>query len=128
MKKTAKPVRPGQGQPGGPPNPSSFKISSGLTVLGRKQTGVPSQPREPISNKTLNELKKMLAKIDAEKAKAKADTKKNAKIIKKQNKPKVVRGGSSKPKPVIKVKPRPRGGGMRGGMIGGGGDMFGQIK
>ena len=131
MKKTTKPIRPGQGQPGGPPNPSSFKISSGLTVLGGKTIGIPSS-RKPLTNEQIKELKAMLAKIDAEKAKAAKESKKNAKIIKKQNKQAannsrpVKKAATQKSKPVVKVTPR-RGGGMRGGMMGGGG-FLDQIK
>jgi hypothetical protein len=116
-----------------PPNSNRFKVSSGLTVLGRPQRGVPGLLREPISDKTLKELKAMVARIEAEKAKAAKSSKKDAKIIKKQNKQAAKKADpvrklatTKSQKPVIKV--RPRGGGMRGGMIGGGGDMFGQIK
>jgi hypothetical protein len=113
-----------------PPNSNRFKISDGLTVLGRPQRGVPGLLREPISDATLKQLKSMLAKIEAEKAKAAKEAKKNAKIIKKQNKQAVkkadpVRKAATQkaPKKVIKVAPR-RGGGMRGGGFGGGGGGF----
>lgn len=129
MKKTTKPVRPGQGQPGGPPNPSSMKISSGLTVLGQKILGDLQGRREPLTNAQMAELKAMIAKANAEKAKAAKEAKKNAKIIKKQNKTPLRPGkGATKPttifdksKPVIKITGRP---GVRGGgMLGGGGGM-----
>ena len=111
------------------PNSNRFKVSDALTVLGRSQTGVPGMLREPISDATLKKLKAMVAKIDAEKAKAAADAKKNRKIIKKQNKQAasnsrpVKKAATQKSRPVIKVTP-PRGGGMRGGGFGGGGGMF----
>lgn len=114
IKKSAKPIRPGQGEPGGPPNPTRLQISSGVTVLGGKTIGIPS-PRKPLTNAQIKELKAMIAKAEAQKASVAKDAKKNARIIKKQNKPKSVKGGSSKPKPVIQVKPRGRIGGMLGG-------------
>lgn len=127
MKKSTKPIRPGQGQPGGPPNPSSVKVSSGLTVLGKIIPGSLAGNRAPLSNATMKELKAMIAKIEAAKKAAAKSSKKDAKIIKQQDKPKAVLGGSSKPKPVVEVRPRGgRGGGMGGGMLGGG--RIGPVK
>ena len=113
----------------GPPAPkdsSRFKVSEALTVLGRTQRGVPGMAREAISDAQLTKLKSMVAKIDADKAKAAKEAAKNAKIIKTQNKQKPLRPSGptkpissdifKKPKPIIKVKPR--GPGM-GGMLGG---------
>ena len=117
IKKSTKPVRPGRGTPGGPPNPSSAKVSSGVTVLGKIIPGSLAGNRAPLSNATMKELKAMIAKIEADKKAVAKNSKKDAKIIKQQNKPKSVRGGSSKPKPVIQVKP-PRGGRGGGGMLG----------
>jgi hypothetical protein len=134
MKKTAKPIRPGQGQPGGPPNPTSMKISSGVTVLGGKTVGIPSS-RKPLSNASMKELKAMIAKMDAQKASVAKSSKKDAKIVKKQNKQAVrkadpVRKAATQkaPKKVVKVAP-PRGGGLRGGMgFGGGGGLRGNVN
>jgi hypothetical protein len=78
--KPKKNVRPGQGQPGGPPNPTSFKVSPSVTVLGAKN--VPSflqqkynmnPGRAPLTNAQLAQLKAMVAKAEAAAAKAKAD-------------------------------------------------------
>jgi hypothetical protein len=137
MKKTAKPVRPGQGQPGGPPNPTSLKVSSGVTALGSMpwKTNLPHLKREPLTNKQMAELKKIIAKNEADKKAVAKSSKKDAKIVKKMNKKPLVpgRGATKTPtketigtkkKPVVKVKPRlyvGRGGGMRGGMMGGSG-------
>lgn len=117
IKKSATPARPGRGTPGGPPNPSSVKVSPGLTVLGKIIPGSLAKNRAPLSNATMKELKAMIAKGEAAKAAVAKNAKKDAKIIKQQNKPKAVLGGSSKPKPVVEVKPR---GGRMGGMLGGG--------
>lgn len=132
IKKSAKSIRPGGGTPGTPPDTRSLKFSSGVTVLGEMpwKTNLPHLQRQPISEKNLKELKAMIAKINAQEAKAKADAKKNAKIIKSQNKKPLVTGrGATKPvtaasigakkKPVIKVIPR-GGRGMGGGLLGGG--------
>jgi hypothetical protein len=130
MKKTTPPKPP---RPGGntPPDTRSMKFSSGVTVIGSMpwKTNLPHLKRDPLPEKTIKELKAMLAKIDAQKAKAAKDAKKNAKIIKKQNKKPLVTGrGPTKPitttnttgpkKPVIKVKP-PRGGNIGGMLLGG---------
>jgi hypothetical protein len=122
IKKSTNPVRPGRGEPGGPPNPSKVKVSSGLTVLGKVDPKSLAGNRKPLSSATVKELKAMLAKIEAAKAAAAKSSKKDAKIIKQQNKPKSVLGGSSKPKPVIEVKPSKGGRGMGGGL---GGGIFG---
>lgn len=137
--KPKKNVRPGQGEPGGPPNPTSFKFSSGVTVLGTKnapsflQQMYNTDPgRAPLTSAQLKQLKAMVAKAEAAAAKAKADAKKNAKIIKKDNKAAasnskpVKQAATKKTRPVIKVTP-PRGGGM-GGMLGGGGAMEKMFK
>lgn len=116
MKKSTTPARPGRGTPGGPPNPSSVKVSPGLTVLGKIIPGSLAKNRAPLSNATMKELKAMIAKGEAAKAAVAKNSKKDAKIIKQQNKPKAVLGGSSKPKPVVEVKPR---GGRAGGLGGG---------
>lgn len=114
MKKSTKPARPGGSTP---PDTRSMKVSSGVTVLGPKPFGVnsPILQRKPLTDAQIKELKAMITKAETAKAKAAAEKKINAKIIKKQNKPKSVKGGSSKPKPVIQVKPRGRIGGMLGG-------------
>ena len=132
MKKSTKPPRPGQGQVGGPPNPSKMKVSSGLTVLGKIQPGSLAGNRAPLSNATMKELKAMIAKGDAAKAAVAKSSKKDAKIVKKQNKQattaKTATAQQSRrikmaKKPVVKVTPRS--GGMRGGggMLGGGGGL-----
>lgn len=131
IRKTTKNVRPGQGQPGGPPNPTSMKVSSGVTVLGSKLPGFGSlsnPPRQSFTNAQLKELKAMVAKAEAQKAAAAKDSKKNQKIIKKQNKQAasnskpVKKAATQKSKPVIKVTPRGgRGGG--GGLFGGRGGL-----
>jgi hypothetical protein len=139
MKKTAKPIRPGQGQPGGPPNPSRVKVSSGLTVLGKVNPKSIAGNRTPLSNAQMAELKKMIAKAEADKKAVAKSSKKDAKIVKKQNKKPLVTGrGATKPvtketigakkKPVVKVTPR--GGGMRGGGMGfgGGGGLRGNVN
>jgi hypothetical protein len=128
MKKTTPPRPP-------VPNPTKMKFSSGVTVLGEMpwKTNLPNLQRKPLSDKTIKELKAMLAKIDAQKAKAEKDAKKNKKIIKKQNKKPLVTGrGPTKPitttnttgpkKPVIKITGRP---GLRPGGFGGSGGLFG---
>lgn len=139
MKKTTPPKPP---RPGGntPPDTRSIKFSSGVTVLGEMpwKTNLPHLKRDPLSEKNIKELKAMIAKIDAQKAKAAKDAKKNAKIIKSQNKKPLVTGrGATKPvtaasvgakqKPVIKVKP-PRGGRGMGGMLGGGSSVTRQPR
>jgi hypothetical protein len=133
MKKTTNSIRPGQGQPGGPPNPTKLQISSGVTVLGGKTIGIPSS-RKPLTNAQMKELKAMIAKTEAQKAAVKKNSKSDAKIIKKQNKQaasnsKPVKKAATKTtKPVVKVTP-PRGGGMRGGMgFGGGGGLRGNVN
>jgi hypothetical protein len=129
MKKSAKPIRPGQGQPGGPPNPSKMKVSSGLTVLGKVNPKSIAGNRTPLSNATMQQLKAMLAKVEAEKKAAAKSSKKDAKIIKKDNKTPLRTGqGSTKPvtpfdKPKQPIRKITGFGGMRGG--GGGGGMFG---
>jgi hypothetical protein len=116
--------------PPAPKDPSRFKISNALTVLGRPQRGVPGLKREAITDAQLARLKAMVAKMDAEKAKAAKSSKKDAKIVKKMNKKPLVPGRGAtktatketigtKKKPVIKVTPR--GGRGGGGMRGGGG-------
>ena len=124
MKKSTTPARPGRGTPGGPPNPSSVKVSPGLTVLGKIIPGSLAKNRAPLSNATMKELKAMIAKGEAAKAAVAKNSKKDAKIIKQQNKPKAVLGGSSKPKPVVEVKPR----GGRAGMLGGGSSITRQPR
>jgi hypothetical protein len=126
MKKSTPPVNPG--------GRKSQKISSSVTVLGPKMpgfTGVPSGPRKALTPKQMDEAKALAAKLKAKEAKAAADKKANAKIIKKQNKNNPLRPeksgtkaevrGRLSTKPVIKVTPRGMGG-MRGG---GGGGIFG---
>jgi hypothetical protein len=123
-----------------PPNPNKMKINSALTILGQVTGSYKNNTlkRQAFTDAQLKELKAMVARADAAKAKAAADAKKNAKIIKEQNKKGPLRTGQGatknvtpfdKPKkePVRIVKPPRGGGGLRGG-IGGGGDMFGQIK
>jgi hypothetical protein len=123
IKKSTKPARPGGNTP---PDTRSMKFSSGVTVLGEMpwKTNLPHLKRDPLSEKNIKELKAMIAKIDAQKAKAAKDAKKNAKIIKSQNKQasraKTATAQQSRrmkmeKKPVIKVKPRGRIGGMLGG-------------
>ena len=133
--KPKKNVRPGQGQPGGPPNPTSFKFSPGVTVLGTKNAasfldqkyGI-NPGRNPLTNAQLKELKAMVAKAEAAAAKAKADAAKNKKIIKKDNKKAasnsapVKKVATKTTKPVIKITGRP---GLRPGGFGGGGGLFG---
>lgn len=133
IKKSAKPIRPGQGEPGGPPNPTRLQISSGVTVLGGKTIGIPSS-RKPLTNAQIKELKAMITKAETQKAAVARDAKKNARIIKKQNKQAasnskpVKKAATQKSKPVVKVTPR-RGGGMRGGMgFGGGGGLRGNVN
>ena len=103
-----------------PPDTTSMKVSPGLTVLGKIIPGKGN--RAPLSDATIKQLQTIIKANNAAKSKAAIEAKENAKIIKKQNKPKVVRGGSSKPKPVVKVTP-PRGG--RGGGVGGAGGTGG---
>lgn len=134
IKKSAKPIRPGQGQPGGPPNPNKMQVSSGVTVLGGKPFNnyASTKPRQAFTNAQMAELKKMIAKIEADKKAVSKSSKKDAKIVKSQNKKPLVPGRGAtksvtkesigtKPKPVTKVAPRGRRGG--GGMLGGG--LFG---
>jgi hypothetical protein len=134
-KKTAKPGRPGQGQPGGPPNPAKVKVSPGLTVLGGFVGGTLKGNRAPLSNATIKELKAIIAKNQAAEAAAAKNSKQDAKIIKQQNK-KPIKPNSAKAtavglvskKPVVKVAP-PRGGGLRGGMgFGGGSGLRGNVN
>jgi LPS O-antigen subunit length determinant protein (WzzB/FepE family) len=115
-----------------PPNPNKMKINSALTILGQVTGSFKdgTMKRQAFTDAQLKELKGMIAKADAAKAKAAADAKKNAKIIKKQN-AKPLRTGQGATKPVTPFDPpkKPiriiRGlGGMRGGgNIGGGGGM-----
>lgn len=120
--------------PGNPGGRTSQKISSSVTVLGPKMpgfTGVPSGPRKPLTSRQMDEAKALAARLKAKEAKAAANKKANAKIIKKQNKDKPLRPDKTKTmaevraklstKKVIKVTPRGMGG-MRGG---GGGGIFG---
>jgi hypothetical protein len=135
MKKTAKPIRPGQGQPGGPPNPSKMKISSGVTVLGGINWSRPSgEIRNSFTPAQLKEAKALADRLKAMESKVAKDKKANAKIIKKQNKKPLVTGRGAtktvtketigtKKKPVIKVTPRGRGMRGGGGMLGGGGGL-----
>lgn len=133
MKKTTppKPPRPG-GNPGGL---TKFKISPSVTVLAKQLEGfttLSGAPRKSLTPAQLKEAQALADKIKAMEAKAAADKKKNAKIIKKQDKKPLVTGrGKTKPitttnttgpkKPVIKITGRA---GLRGGgMIGGGGGM-----
>lgn len=129
MKKTT-PPKP-SGNPGGR---TSQKISSSVTVLGPKLsgfTGLPNPPRASLKPKQMDEARALAARLKAKEAKAAADKKANAKIIKSQNKNKPLKTGpgvsSTKSamtgggkKPVIKVTPR---GGR--GMGGFGGGLFG---
>lgn len=124
-----------QGAPGNPGGRTSQKISPSVTILGSKIKGfdgLPSGPRKSLTPKQMDEAKALAARLKAREAKAAADKKANAKIIKKDNKTPLVTGrGSTKPvtplsigtkkKPVIKVTGRGMGG-MRGG---GGGGIFG---
>jgi hypothetical protein len=124
-----------------PPDTRSLQVSSGVTVLGSMpwKTNLPNLQRDPLSAKQVAELKKMIAKAEAAKAKALKDAKKDAKIIKSQNKKPLVTGrGATKPvtvgsigakkKPVIKVKPPKGGRGMGGGMLGGGSSITRQPR
>lgn len=122
IKKSTKPVRPGRGTPGGPPNPSSAKVSSGVTVLGKIIPGSLAGNRAPLSNATMKELKAMIAKIEADK---KAVSSKKDKARMADKKLSTGRGATkyetpasigSQKKPVIKVTPR--GGRGGGGMLG----------
>ena len=121
-----------------PPNPNKMKINSALTILGGVTGSFKDGTlrRKPLTDAQLKQLKTMIAKADAEKAKAAKDAKKNAKIIKKDNK-KPLRTGQGatksttpfdKPaKPVRKITGR---GGLRGGMggFGGGGGLRGNVN
>jgi hypothetical protein len=131
MKKSTKPARPGGGTP---PDTRSLQVSSGVTVLGSMpwKTNLPHLKRDPLSAKQVAELKKMIAKAEADKKAVAKSSKKDAKIVKKMNKKPLVTGrGATKPvtvgsigakkKPVIKVKPPKGGRSSRGGMRGGGG-------
>ena len=135
MKKTTKPVNPAASNPAGK---NAIKISSAVTVLGKALLpGLsPSMtPRQPFSNAELARLTKLANAIKAMEAKAAADKKANAKIIKKQNKTplNVGRGpnksalapGAQKKKVVeVKVKRTFTGrGGGGGGMLGAGGGL-----
>ena len=118
------------------PNPNKMKINNALTLLGQVTGSWKNGDlrRKPFTDSQLKELKAMIAAADAARAKAAKDAKKNAKIIKQQNKTPLRPGrGATKPitvfdppkKPVIKVGPR--GGGV-GGMLGGGGAMEKMFK
>jgi hypothetical protein len=125
-----------------PPDTRSLQVSSGVTVLGSMpwKTNLPHLKRDPLSAAQVAELKKMIAKAEAAKAKALKDAKKDAKIIKSQNKKPLVTGrGATKPvtaatlasakkRPVIKVKPPKGGRGMGGGMLGGGSSITRQPR
>lgn len=114
------------GNPGGK---TSQKISPSVTVLGKFNTSGSS--RKALTGTQLADARALADKLKAKEVKAANEKKANAKIIKKQNKTPLKPSGSTKPissdifkkpKPVIKVTP-PRGGGLRGGGIGGG--LFG---
>jgi hypothetical protein len=119
------------GPPGNPGGRTSQKISSTVTVLGPKLpgfTGLSNPPRASLKPKQMDEARALAARLKAKEAKAAAEKKANAKIIKKQNKTplkpnsaKATAVGLVGKKPVIKVTPR-RGGGLRAG---GGGGIFG---
>ena len=133
MKKSTKPARPGGNTP---PDTRSLQVSSGVTVLGSMpwKTNLPNLRRDPLSAKQVTELKKMIAKAEADKKAVAKSSKKDAKIVKKMNKKPLVTGrGATKPvtaatlasakkRPVIKVKPPKGGRGMGGGL---GGGIFG---
>jgi hypothetical protein len=126
-KSTPKPARPG-GNPGGVVRQV---ISPSVSVLGKQiLSGLPNPPRKSLTPAQLKEARALADRIKALEIKVANDKKANAKIIKEQNKKPLTTGrGATKPvtassigekkKPVIKV--RPRGGGLRGGAIGGGG-------
>ena len=113
------------GNPGGR---TSQKISSSVTVLGKKGLGIPST-RRSLTPAQLAESKALADRIKAKEVKAANEKKANAKIIKKQNKEKPLRPSGptkpissdifKKPKPVIKITGRS---GMRAG---GGSGIFG---
>jgi hypothetical protein len=119
-----------------PPDTRSLQVSSGVTVLGSMpwKTNLPNLKRDPLSAKQVAELKKMIAKAEADKKAVAKSSKKDAKIVKKMNKKPLVTGrGATKPvtaatlasakkRPVIKVKPPKGGRGMGGGL---GGGIFG---
>ena len=116
--------------PGNPGGRISYPISSSVTVRGKQIVpGLAGSPLKALTGKQLAEAKALAAKIKAKEAKAAADKKANAKIIKEQNKSasrqttmdKIAKKGQLSTKKVIKVTPR--GGGLRGGGIGGG--LFG---
>jgi hypothetical protein len=133
MKKSTPPRVPGN--PGGR---TSQKISPSVTVLGPKLPGftsLPNPPRASLKPKQMDEARALADRLKAREAKAAAEKKANAKIIKKQNKDKPLRPeksgtkaevrGKLSTKPVIKVTP-PRGRSLRGGAGGmGGGGLFG---
>ena len=114
--------------PGNPGGRTSQKISSSVTVLGKKGLGIPST-RRSLTPAQLAESKALADRIKAKEVKAANEKKANAKIIKEQNKSasrqttmdKLAKKGKLSTKKVIKVTPR--GGGLRGGGIGGG--LFG---
>ena len=120
-----------------PPNPNKMKISDALTVLGQVTGNFSGRSntfkRKAFTDAQLKQLKAMIAKAEAETAKAIKDAKKNAKIMKQQNKQKPLRQSGptnplssdifKKPKPVIKVGPR--GGGVGG--VGGSGGLYGNM-
>jgi hypothetical protein len=120
MKKTTPPT---------PPNPNKMKINSALTILGGATGSFKdgTLKRKPLTDAQVKQLKAMIAKAEAAKAKAAADAKKNAKIIKKDNaKPlRTGQGGTKsttpfdKPKqPIRKITGRGMGGGGIGGIFG----------
>ena len=127
IKKSTKPARPGGSVP---PDTTSMKVSSGVTALGPMpwSTNLASLKRKPLTAAQVTELQKIIAKNQADKNAVAQSSKKDAKIIKSQNKKPLVTGrGATKPvtaasigakkKPVVEVKPR---GGRMGGMLGGG--------
>lgn len=121
MKKSTKPT---------PPNPNRVKVNSNLTILGGVTGSFKDGTlrRKPLTDTQIKELKAMITKAETAKAKAAAEAKKNAKIIKKDNKKPLRTGqGATKPttpfdkpaKPVRKIT------GRRIGGMGGGGGLFG---
>ncbi len=129
-KSTPKPARPG-GNPGGVVRQV---ISPSVSVLGKQiLSGLPNPPRASLTPAQLKEARALADRIKALEIKVANDRKANAKIIKEQNKQKPLTTGrgatkpitttsEGKPKPPV-VKVRPRGGGLRGGSMGGGGGL-----
>ena len=77
------------GPPGNPGGRTSQKISSTVTVLGPKLpgfTGLSNPPRASLKPKQMDEARALAARLKAKEAKAAAEKKANAKIIKSQNK------------------------------------------